>query len=121
MFIILHGTQGIVSVVSKVFQKLVNKRIVDHLDKCGLFSDSQYALRSSLSPADLQTVISDRIARAFNRSGSTQAVALDKSKAFDWVWHTGFLHNSSLMEFQVRYLALFLLFSVIDGFGWFWM
>ena len=26
-----------------------------------------------------------------------------------------------LMEFQVRYLALFHLFSVIDGFGWFWM
>ena len=25
------------------------------------------------------------------------------------------------MEFQVRYLALFLLFSVIDGCGWFWM
>ena len=27
----------------------------------------------------------------------------------------------SLMEFQVRYLALLLLFSVIDGFKWFWM
>ena len=27
----------------------------------------------------------------------------------------------SLMEFQVRYLALFLLSSVIDGFEWFWM
>ena len=26
-----------------------------------------------------------------------------------------------LMEFQVRYLALFLLFSVTDGFKWFWM
>ena len=25
------------------------------------------------------------------------------------------------MEFQVRYLALFLLFSVIDEFEWFWM
>ena len=25
------------------------------------------------------------------------------------------------MEFQERYLALFLLFLVIDGFGWFWM
>ena len=24
------------------------------------------------------------------------------------------------MEFQVRYLAIFLLFSVTDGFGWFW-
>ena len=34
-------------VVSKVFEKLVNKRIVDHLEKCGLFSNSQYAFRSS--------------------------------------------------------------------------
>ena len=25
------------------------------------------------------------------------------------------------MEFKVRYLALFLFFSVIDGFEWFWM
>ena len=29
--------------------------------------------------------------------------------------------NLSLMEFQVRYLPLFLLFSVISSFGWFWM
>ena len=29
--------------------------------------------------------------------------------------------NVSLMEFQVRYLALFLLSSVIDSFEWFWM
>ena len=29
--------------------------------------------------------------------------------------------NLSLMDFQVRYLALFLLFSVIGGFEWFWM
>ena len=32
-----------------------------------------------------------------------------------------FFTNLSLIEFQVRYLALFLLFSVIDGFEWFWM
>ena len=31
------------------------------------------------------------------------------------------LTNVSLVEFQVRYLALFLLFSIIDGFEWFWM
>ena len=30
------------AVVSKVFEKLVNNRIVDHLEKCGLFSDFQY-------------------------------------------------------------------------------
>ena len=32
-----------------------------------------------------------------------------------------FFTNLNLMEFQVRYLALFLLSSVIDSFEWFWM
>ena len=36
--------------------------------------------------------MSDRIARAFNTSGATGAVALDISKAFDRVWH-GDLHH----------------------------
>ena len=31
--------------------------------------------------------LSDRIARAFNRSGAARAVALDVSKSFDRVWH----------------------------------
>ena len=35
---------SLLSVVSKVFEKLVNNRIVDHLEKCGLFSDFQYDL-----------------------------------------------------------------------------
>ena len=35
------------SVVSKVFEKLVNHKIVDHLEYSGLFSDFQYGLRSS--------------------------------------------------------------------------
>ena len=76
---------SLLSVVSKVFEKLVNNRIVDHLEKCGLFS--------SRSTADLLTVVSDRIARAFNRSGTTRAVALDISKAFDRIWYAGILHK----------------------------
>ena len=67
--------------------------IVDHLEKCGLFSDFQYGFRSFRSTADLLTVISHRIARAFNRSGATRAVALDISKVFDRVWHAGLLHK----------------------------
>ena len=84
---------SLLSVVSKVFEKLVNNRIVDHLEKCGLFSDFQYGFRSCQSTTDLLTVVSDRIARVFNRSGATRAVALDKSKAFDRVSHAGLLHK----------------------------
>ena len=49
--------------------------------------------RSSQSAADLLTVVSDRIARAFNKSGTTPAIALDISKAFVRVWHAGLLHK----------------------------
>ena len=38
---------SLLSVLSKVFEKLVNNRIVDHLEKCGPFSDFQYGFRSS--------------------------------------------------------------------------
>ena len=84
-------------------------------EKCDLFFDCQYGFRFSWSTADLLTFVSHRIVGDFSRSLATQAVALDISKAFDRVWYAGFLHK---LESQVRYLALFLLFSVIDGFEW---
>ena len=71
--------------VRKVFEKLVNNRLVDHLEKFGLFTDFQYGFRSSQSTAEFLTVVSDIIPSAFNRSGATLAVALDISKAFDRV------------------------------------
>ena len=84
---------SLLSVVSKVFEKLVNNRIVDHLEKCGLFSDFQYGFRSCRSTADLLTVVSDRIARVFNSSWATLAVAIDISKTFDRVCHAGLLYK----------------------------
>ena len=38
---------SLLSVVSKVIEKLVNNRFVDQLEKCGLFSNFQYDFRSS--------------------------------------------------------------------------
>ena len=40
---------SLLSVVSKVFEKLVNNGIADQLEKCGLFSYFQYGFRSSRS------------------------------------------------------------------------
>ena len=65
---------SILFVVSKAFEKLVYNRLVDHLEKCGFFSDFQYGFRSSRSTAELLTVVSDRIAWAFSRSGANRAV-----------------------------------------------
>ena len=39
------------------------------------------------------SVVSGRIARVFNRSGASPAVALATSKAFERVWHACLLHK----------------------------
>ena len=91
---------SLLSVVSKDFEKLLN-RIVDHLEKFGIFSDFQYGFRSSRSTADLLTVVSDRIARAFNRSGATRTVVLDISNAFDRVLYAGLLRKRNGISGQI--------------------
>ena len=53
----------------KVFEKLVNNRLVDHLEKFGLFSDFHYGFRSSRLYADLPVIVSDILAWDFKRSG----------------------------------------------------
>ena len=73
----------LLSVVIKIFEKLVNNRPVDHFEKCRLFYDFQYGFRSSRSTADLLIFLSDRIVKVFNISGATRAV--DISKVFDRV------------------------------------
>ena len=64
------------------------------------FLISSMVLGLSQSTAELLTVLPDRIARAFNRSGSTQAVVLDISKAFDRVQHAGLLHKRKSYGFS---------------------
>ena len=57
------------------------------------FFNFQYGFRSSQSTADLLTVISVKVAGAFNRCGATRTVALDIFKAFYRIRHAGLLHK----------------------------
>ena len=99
---------SLLSVVSKVFEKLVNDRLVDHVEKSGPLNDFQYVFRSFRSNAGFLTFASDTVARLSNRSVTTRAVALDVAKAFDKVWYADIWPYSVLS-------------SVLDGFEWFWM
>ena len=90
---------SLLSVVTKVFEKFVKTRIVDKLEKCGLFSDFQYGFRFTRSTACLLTVVSDWIVKA---------LALDISKAFDSVWDAGRLHKFKFYEISGQIYIFFL-------------
>ena len=104
---------SLVSVVSKVCEKLVNNRIVDPLEKRGLFSDFQV-----LGLLDQLLILSQLY--LIELLGLLTGLELLKQCYLIYPrLLTGFgmlviFRNISLMEFQVRYLPLFPLFSVID-------
>ena len=111
---------SLLSVVSKVFEKLVNNGIVDHQKKCGFFLISimvlgllnQLQIFSQLYLIELQ--------RLLTSLGLLELWYLIYPRLLTEFCMLVFFTNLSLKEFQVRYLALFL-FSVIDDFEWFWM
>ena len=55
----------------------------------------------------LLTFVSDRTATVFYTPTNTQAVALDISKVFEWVWYTSLLHKLKFYEILSRALAYF--------------
>ena len=110
---------SLLSVVSKVFEKLLNNRIVDQLEKCGLFLIFNIVL-----------VLLDQL-QIFLQLYLIELLGLTRGLGLHELWHliypsylTGFgmvVFFTNYKVFQVRYMALYLLFSVIDGFQWFWM
>ena len=93
--------------VCNVFKKLVNNSFVDKLEKYGLFSISSIILGLL---TNYRPCASDRIARAFNRSGASRAAHLIHPRLLTEFGMQVFLTNLSFMEFWVNYWP-YLVFS----------
>ena len=103
--------------LSKVFEKPVNNTTVDHLEKCDLFSDFWYVL-GLLNQQQVFTVVSDRIARPFNRAGATRAVAFDWSKGLNRFQHAGLLYK--LKSYRISHQIFGLISSFLSN-RWLWV
>ena len=87
------------SVVSKVFEKLVNNRLVIN-SKNVVFCPISRMVSGLL---DLLTDVSDRIARAFNRSGLLELYHLIYLRLLTRFGMLVFFTNLRLIEFLVRF------------------
>lgn len=71
--------------LSKVLEKILNKRLIIFLEKYGLLSDRQYGFRVGKSTAQAVTELNDYVVRALYDGRKCLAIFLDLAKAFDTV------------------------------------
>ena len=109
------------SAVSKVFEKLVNNSIFDHLERCSFFLIFSMVLGLLDQLLILSQLYLVELLGLLTNIGLLELWHLIYLKLLTGFGMLFFFTNLSLMEYQVRYLALFILFSIIGGFEWFWM
>ena len=95
---------SLLSVLSKVMEKLINKSMWKHLDNHKLIFDPQFGFRASHSTSDALTYIAQRLSNTINDREEARVVCLDISKAFDRVWHPGLLVKLCALGFAGKLL-----------------
>ncbi|KAL0878611.1 hypothetical protein ABMA27_003690 [Loxostege sticticalis] len=82
---------AITSVLCKVMERVLNRKLLSYLEDNDLLSDRQYGFRRGRSTGDLLVYVTHCWGEAIENHGEAIAVSLDISKAFDRVWHASLL------------------------------
>ena len=104
---------SLLNFLGKVFAKILNNKLITHLDNHGIIKESQHGFRKRRSSVTLIANLYERIARekAGNRKTLVTLVLRDVKKAFDKVWHNGLIYKlmqSRIDTPMIRILSNFL-------------
>ena len=113
---------SLLSVVGKVFERVVTDVVCRHLSDNYLLSDQQYGFRPGRSTSDLLMLLTRKWQDALDEGLDTIVVALDIAGAFDRVWHGGLLEKlrakgiqGNLLQLLGNYLQGRTLHVVVNG------
>ena len=98
---------ALTSSLCKLFERMVNARLMWVLEDRGLLSPSQFGFRSGRSTLDPLTLLDHDIGAAFSSGDFVTAIFLDLEKAYDTVWRRLILQQLHLLGFR-GHLPLFL-------------
>ncbi len=99
---------SLLSSLSKILERIVLKRINDHIDDNNIIPPEQHGFRKQKSTAHQLIKIVTHIKNSFKiNTSSTGMIFLDVEKAFDRVWHTGLLYKLLKFRFPI-YLIKFI-------------
>ena len=82
---------SLLSCVGKLLERVVNTRLMWHLESLGFLADTQTGFREHRSTEDQLALLAQQIEDGFQEKKKTLAVFFDLSKAFDKVWRDGLL------------------------------
>ena len=91
---------SLTSCVCKLFERMVNARLMWFLEKNNLLSPFQSGFRKQKSTMDAFSQLTSHVEKAFKKGKHTMAVFFDLEKAYDTVWRSEILH--SLHEMGLR-------------------
>ena len=86
---------SLLSIASKVMEKIINTSIMNFLERENLLSAYQFGFRSGLGAADLLTALNREWLTSINTGGAVRVLAVHIAGAFDKVSHAGVLHKLS--------------------------
>lgn len=98
--------------IAKILEKLINKRIVNYLNKFNILAKTQFGFRKHLSTEDAVTDLTDLIVNKLDQGKKCLTVFLDLKKAFDTVSIPILVHK--LEQIGIRGTPLNLLRSYLN-------
>lgn len=78
---------SLLSSFSKVFEKIIKKRLVNFLEKINFFSKNQFGFRQGMNTETALLEFMDSVSNGLNRGKRVSGLFLDIQKAFDTVDH----------------------------------
>lgn len=92
---------SILSMLDKVFEKIIHKRLLDYCDLKNIINKEQFGFKKEHSTIHQLKRVINMILANKRRKRSTGAVFLDIEKAFDSVWHNGLIYKMNKFTFPV--------------------
>lgn len=102
---------SLLSVLAKVFERILLTRMLQHIDEGGTFPDFQFGFRSGHSTSHQVKRVTNIIQQGFSSKQSTGVVLLDLQCAFDSVWHDALIlkmHKTGFPIYMIKLIKSYL-------------
>lgn len=90
---------SILSVFSKITEKVINDQILNYLENNNLLYENQFGFRKNLGTTDALIEFTNQTLNSFNQGKCVLGIFIDFSKAFDTVDHNILLQKMNLLGF----------------------